>query len=106
MLDFLKIFFLFFSPFFSAYGKDYLSSPLFHNLVRKIMNMYLKVVFIQWEKKESETLTDIYIVNEGFQKFPKINQSSNRMERSLQVMNWYYFIYQSMVATPVHQILL
>ena len=52
MLDFLKKkYFLFFSPFFSAYGKDYLSSPLFHNLVRKMMNMYLKVVFVQWEKK-------------------------------------------------------
>ena len=61
MLDFLKKnIFCFFPPFFSAYGKDYLSSPLFHNLVRKMMNMYLKVVFIQWEKKESETLTDIY----------------------------------------------
>ena len=58
MLDFLKkkFFFVFFPPFLVLMEKTIYRLPCF----RKMMNMYLKFVFIQWEKKESETLTEIY----------------------------------------------
>ena len=61
MLDFLKKnIFCFFPPFLVLMEKTIYRLPCFTIWSEKLMNMYLKVVFVQWEKKESETLTDIY----------------------------------------------